>query len=178
MSKVENGAKAATAPKSKYAAKRQARLEQTRQEEKQVLVEEPNEAVEEFKGKKVPADAARFPEHIRNIGICLRYNADLRRFVAKTIINYLRQKGEIDGDSIYVKFAYNKLSVIVNGLAREYYYSNKWFINCYIAGFKSLTDYVSKQINTFISVEMPDYNTNDETQEINKIKEDTDEVDQ
>ena len=71
-----------------------------------------------------------------------------------------------------------KLSVIVNGLAREYYYSNKWFINCYIAGFKSLTDYVSKQINTFISVEMPDYNTNDETQEINKIKEDTDEVDQ
>ena len=170
MSKVENGAKAATAPKSKYAAKRQARLEQARQEEKQVLVEEPNEAVEEFK--------ARFPEHIRNIGICLRYNADLRRFVAKTIINYLRQKGEIDGDSIYVKFAYNKLSVIVNGLAREYYYSNKWFINCYIAGFKSLTDYVSKQINTFISVEMPDYNTNDETQEINKIKEDTDEVDQ
>ena len=42
MSKVENGAKAATAPKSKYAAKRQARLEQARQEEKQVLVEEPN----------------------------------------------------------------------------------------------------------------------------------------
>ena len=119
MSKVENGAKAA-APRSKYAAKRQARLEQAIADEKANVQEETEEITDNSSKKVVPIDAAKFPEHIRNIGICLRYNADLRRFVAKAIINYLTQKGEIQGNSKFVKFGYNKLSVIVNGLAREY----------------------------------------------------------
>ena len=174
MSKVENGAKAA-APRSKYAAKRQARLEQAITNEKTNVQEEETEEVTDNSSKKVvPIDAAKFPEHIRNIGICLRYNADLRRFVAKAIINYLTQKGEINGNSKFVKFGYNKLSVIVNGLAREYYYSNKWFINCLVAGFKSFADYISKQINIFVANELPDYNAAEEDAEANKIKEATD----
>ena len=68
----------------------------------------------------------------------------------------------------------NKLSVIVNGLAREYYYSNKWFINCLVAGFKSFADYISKQINIFVANELPDYNASEEDAEANKIKEATD----
>ena len=103
MSKVENGAKAA-APRSKYAAKRQARLEQAIAEEKANVQEETEEVTDNSSKKVVPIDAAKFPEHIRNIGICLRYNADLRRFVAKAIINYLTQKGEINGNSKFVKF--------------------------------------------------------------------------
>ena len=173
MSKTENGAKAA-APRSKYAAKRQARLEQAIADEKANVQEETEEVTNNSSKKVVPIDAAKFPEHIRNIGICLRYNADLRRFVAKAIINYLTQKGEIEGNSKFVKFGYNKLSVIVNGLAREYYYSNKWFINCLVAGFKSFADYISKQINIFVANELPDYNASEEDAEANKIKEATD----
>ena len=112
MSKVENGAKAA-APRSKYAAKRQARLEQAIANEKVNVQEETEEVIDNSSKKVVPIDAAKFPEHIRNIGICLRYNADLRRFVAKAIINYLTQKGEINGNSKFVKFGYNKDKTII-----------------------------------------------------------------
>lgn len=202
MSKVENGVIAAT-PKSKYAAKREARVKavaNTNEEQKVTeMLPEDDEAVQtandeqtvheenkhvvlqkvnNIKSKKpfikgATKNLARafdnYPKHQIDLAIIILQNAEIRRFTALGILNYLTQKGEIDGNSKYVSFQYDKFAVKIDGLSREFRYTEKFFINCLLAAFTSFANSAAKTINTFINKEIKDYNQQENVDEINSI---------
>lgn len=170
MTKVkETGA----APVSKYAAKKAARAKAAVEESAQTVVVEQafaenaeTAAVEETrpntskpaKDKKkkdgLPPVAANFPEHVVQIALLIKNNAEIRRFTALGILNYLLQKGEIKGTSRYVSFKWNKFAVKCNGLMREYSYNEPFFLNALVAAFSSFSASAQRTIDAFCKKEM------------------------
>ena len=170
MTKVEN---AGAAPVSKYAAKKAARAKVAVEENVQNVAtgQTPAEnvettAVEETrpntskpaKDKKkkdgLPPIAANFPEHVVQIALLIKNNAEIRRFTALGILNYLLQKGEIRGDKRYVSFKWNKFAVKANGLMREYSYNEPFFLNALVAAFSSFSASAQRTIDAFCKKEM------------------------
>ena len=170
MTKVkETGA----APVSKYAAKKAARAKAAVEESAQTVVVEQasaenveTAAVEETrpntskpsKDKKkkdgLPPIAANFPEHVVQIALLIKNNAEIRRFTALGILNYLLQKGEIKGTARYVSFKWNKFAVKCNGLMREYSYNEPFFLNALVASFASFSASAQRTIDNFCKKEM------------------------
>ncbi len=95
-----------------------------------------------------------YPEHVRNIAFLMKNNSEIRRFTAIGIINYLLQRGEIKGTKRYVSFLWNKFQVKVDGLTKEYYYTEPFFLNCLVASFTSFAASATQTINTFTRKEM------------------------
>lgn len=170
MTKVNN---AGAAPVSKYAAKKAARAKAAIEESAQTVVTEQAPAensetiiVEETssivskpandKKKKdgLPPVAANFPEHVVQIALLIKNNAEIRRFTALGILNYLLQKGEIRGDKRYVSFKWNKFAVKANGLMREYSYNEPFFLNALVAAFSSFSASAQRTIDAFCKKEM------------------------
>lgn len=168
MTKVkETGA----APVSKYAAKKAARIKATLEgnnEETTVnsdISESVNTTIEESaensntvntKKKKnvLPPIVNKFPDHIVQIALLIKNNAEIRRFTALGILNYLLQKKEISGDSRYVSFKWNKFAVKCNGLMREYSYTEPFFLNALVAAFSSFSASAQRTIDNFCKKEM------------------------
>lgn len=96
----------------------------------------------------------RVPEHIRNLVYILRNNTEIRRYTALGIINYLMQKGEIAGEKRYVYFVWNKFRVQIDGIRREYLYTEPFFLNCFVAAFSSFSASAQRTINAFCKAEM------------------------
>ena len=166
MTKVEN---AGAAPVSKYAAKKAARAKAIVEEDVQSVVAEQSstENVEttvaedhnanSSKNKKKdgrPSVVAKFPEHVVQIALLIKNNAEIRRFTALGILNYLLQKGEIRGDKRYVSFKWNKFAVKANGLMREYSYNEPFFLNALVAAFSSFSASAQRTIDAFCKKEM------------------------
>lgn len=108
----------------------------------------------EYKPNKFVANAAdRYPEHIVAIATIVKNNAEIRRFTALGILNYLLQKGEISGDKRYVSFKWNKFTVKWNGLARDFYYTEPFFLNALVASFSSFSASAQKAITKFCNME-------------------------
>lgn len=168
MTKVkETGA----APVSKYAAKKAARVKaalEGNNEETTVnsdVAESANTKIEESaennntvntKKKKnaLPPIVNKFPDHIVQIALLIKNNAEIRRFTALGILNYLLQKKEISGDSRYVSFKWNKFAVKCNGLMREYSYTEPFFLNALVAAFASFSASAQRTIDNFCKKEM------------------------
>ncbi len=165
--KVETGA----APVSKYAAKKRANAINSVVENNTAVVETDNVdtvptsnlPVENtqhsarrprIKINGMPASASNYPEHIVNLALIIKNNAEIRRFTALGILNYLLQKGEISGKSRYVNFKYNKFAVSCDGLMREYLYTEPFFINALIAAFSSFSASAQRTINIFCEKEI------------------------
>ena len=104
--------------------------------------------------KKNHREFIQTPEHIVNIALIIRNNAEIRRFTALGIINYLSQKGEIKGKKNYVSFKFNKFSVKSDGLAREYFYTEGFFLNALVASFASFSASAQRTIDKFIRTEL------------------------
>lgn len=170
MTKVEN---AGAAPVSKYAAKKAARVKAIVEENAQnvVTTQVPVEVTETIpdeethlitsklsKDKKkkdsLPPVVANFPEHVVQIALLIKNNAEIRRFTALGILNYLLQKGEIRGDKRYVSFKWNKFAVKANGLMREYSYNEPFFLNALVAAFSSFSASAQRTIDAFCKKEM------------------------
>ena len=168
---------AGAAPVSKYAAKKAAnakaaveetKVETVATEETQVQTGEEPIAVpipeaakpkaKYIKDKKkkdgLPPIAANFPEHVVQIALLIKNNAEIRRFTALGILNYLLQKGEIRGDKRYVSFKWNKFAVKANGLMREYSYNEPFFLNALVAAFSSFSASAQRTIDAFCKKEM------------------------
>lgn len=169
--------KAGAAPVSKYAAKKAAnakaaveetKVETVATEETQVQTDEEDTAApipetaklnaKHIKDKKkkdgLPPVAANFPEHVVQIALLIKNNAEIRRFTALGILNYLLQKGEIRGDKRYVSFKWNKFAVKANGLMREYSYNEPFFLNALVAAFSSFSASAQRTIDAFCKKEM------------------------
>ena len=162
MTKIEN---AGAAPVSKYAAKKARRVNVEAEVAKQPTSELPADGAFEpdansntqgkpQKTKGIPPVANRYPEHVVQIALLIKNNAEIRRFTALGILNYLLQKGEISGNSRYVSFKWNKFAVKANGLMREYSYNEPFFLNALVAAFSSFSASAQRTIDHFCKQEM------------------------
>ena len=179
MTKTENGA--TTAKMSKYAQKR-AKLAASEALENAANVtnenaealtvganpsDAPAPQVERFTRKPfkkpynreknadgLPAVVDNFPKHVVGIALLIKNNAEIRRFTALGVLNYLLQKGEITGDHRYVTFKWNKFAVKANNLMREYSYNEPFFLNALVAAFSSFSASAQRIIDEFCRQEM------------------------
>ena len=108
----------------------------------------------ENRKKELPPITGRYPEHIVQIALIIKNNAEIRRFTALGILNYLMQKGEIKGNSRYVSFKWNKFAVKCDGLMREYSYNEPFFLNALVASFASFSASAQRTIDNFCKKEM------------------------
>lgn len=106
------------------------------------------------KKKELPPVTGRYPDHIVQIALIIKNNAEIRRFTALGILNYLLQKGEIKGTARYVSFKWNKFAVKCNGLMREYSYNEPFFLNALVASFASFSASAQRTIDHFCKQEM------------------------
>lgn len=106
------------------------------------------------KKSNLPPAAGMYPEHIVAVALIIKNNAEIRRFTALGILNYLLQKGEIKGDKRYVSFKWNKFAVKANGLMREFSYNEPFFLNALVAAFASFSASAQRTIDAFCKKEM------------------------
>lgn len=114
------------------------------------------------------------PNHVIELSMIIHFNHGVRRHTALNIMNYFIQQGivnpEIDKDR-YIDFTdWNKFSLVVNGLKREYTYREQFFINALVGAFKSFAEDSQKTIETFILEEnkiVDGVTNNDNDNEIN-----------
>ena len=107
------------------------------------------------------------PNHITELALIVKNNAQIRRYTAIAIINYLCQKGEISkisaeeqakGKGNYVNFLWDKFTVKSNGLSRDYRYTEKFFITALIGSFTSFAANSKEVIINFLKEENADFN--------------------
>lgn len=110
--------------------------------------------VKKSKRNPIPPITANYPEHIVAIALIVKNNAEIKRFTALGILNYLMQKGEISGKSRYVNFKWNKFAVNCDGLIREFSYNETFFINALVAAFTSFSASAQRTIDAFCKKEM------------------------
>lgn len=114
-----------------------------------------NAPIKSKKNKSIiPPFAQKFPSHVLDIALLINNNAEIRRFTAIGILNYLLQKGEIKGDKRYVIFKWNKFAVKANGLTREYSFNEPFFLNALVASFTSFAASAQRTIDQFARKEM------------------------
>ena len=101
----------------------------------------------------LPKFTERIPDETLAIALLVKNNAEVKRFTALNILNWLMQKGEISGNHRYVVFKFDKFAVRCNGLTREYTYKEAFFINALIAAFTCLAHSAEKVIARFIQAE-------------------------
>lgn len=107
-----------------------------------------------YNKKELPPITNRYPSHVVQVALLIKNNAEIRRFTALGILNYLLQKGEIKGNSRYVSFKWNKFAVKCNGLMREFSYNEPFFLNALVASFASFSASAQRTIDNFCKREM------------------------
>ena len=109
----------------------------------------------DFKRKRlsISPNAKFHPEHLVNLVVILKHNAEIARFTGIGVLNYLYQKKEIPTNKGYVDYLWDKFVVHYNGLKREFRYSEDFFIKCLVASFTSFAANAEKIINTFCNEE-------------------------
>ena len=169
MTKIE---KTGAAPVSKYAAKKAARIAAAMEETTasnvtingnaenkpsaeptHVATATPSPIRKPEKGD-LSSITSRFPDHMVQIALLMKNNAEIRRFTALGILNYLLQKGEIKGEKRYVSFKWNKFAVKADGLMREFSYNEPFFLNALVASFASFSASAQRIIDNFCRKEM------------------------
>lgn len=129
-----------------------------------------NKNEKEHKRTYVPERYAKLPKHILEVVFIIKFNAEIRRFTAKGIINTLFTKDEIKTKRPYIKFLWNKFVINTNGLNHEYNYNEIFFINSLIASFQCFAETAQETINKFCFEELSDDRIADiSSDNINKI---------
>lgn len=129
-----------------------------------------NKNKKEHKRTYVPERYAKLPKHILEVVFIIKFNAEIRRFTAKGIINTLFTRDEIKTKRVYIKFLWNKFVINTNGLNHEYNYNETFFINSLIASFQCFAEIAQETINKFCSEELSDDHIADiSSDNVNKI---------
>lgn len=129
-----------------------------------------NKNKKEHKRTYVPERYAKLPKHILEIVFIIKFNAEIRRFTAKGIINTLFTRDEIKTKRPYIKFLWNKFVININSLNHEYNYNETFFINSLIASFQCFAEIAQETINKFCSEELGDDHIADiSSDNVNKI---------
>lgn len=132
--------------------KKDAKIAQEQQEV--VATQEQPQVVKTEKTAKGRIPFRNVPEHIARVSVLLINNAELRRFTAIAIRNYLLQKGIAKPGNVYVKFGASKFSVINNGLVSQYHYTEQFFLNALVAAFPSFAASANRAIDNLCKIEL------------------------
>lgn len=102
--------------------------------------------------KDLPDFVKKYPKHCQDLWTIFNNNAEVRRFVSNSILNYLKQKGLLNDSASkkFVRFGIGKFSVIIDGLRVDYRYTEPWFSNCFAAGFTSFAANAQLVLNDFL----------------------------
>ena len=156
---------ATKAPKTTKRAYAKQNVEEAPKQQEVVTVEETEteqeveEQVEEnatnnrIPRTNLPKFTERIPDETLAVALLVKNNAEVKRFTALNILNWLMQKGEISGNHRYVVFKFDKFAVRCNGLTREYTYREPFFINALIAAFTCLAHSAEQVIGRFLQSE-------------------------
>lgn len=154
---------ATKAPKTTKRAYAKQNVEEAPKQQEVVTVEETEEVEEQVEEQPVnkfgiprtglPKFTERIPDETLAVALLVKNNAEVKRFTALNILNWLMQKGEISGTHRYVVFKFDKFAVRCNGLTREYTYKEPFFINALIAAFTCLAHSAEKVIARFVQAE-------------------------
>ena len=109
----------------------------------------PNTKARNFEKK----NTVRYPDHVFNLFLIINNNAEIRRFTALGIIKYLLKNEVISGKKNYVTFMPNKFSVTSDGLSREYFYTETFFLNALVASFASFSASAQNTIDIYTNAE-------------------------
>lgn len=98
------------------------------------------------------------PEHLRNLVLLMKNNAEIRRFTALGIIDALKEAGELKGEKHYVDFKFNHFVVSDDGLRRDYRYSEIFFLNALVNSFSRFAASAQVVITAFVETEKIELN--------------------
>lgn len=124
------------------------------QENVETAAQEQPQVVKTEKTAKGRIPFRNVPEHIARVSVLLINNAELRRFTAIAIRNYLLQKEIVKPGNVYVKFGASKFSVINNGLVSQYHYTEQFFLNALVAAFPSFAASANRAIDNLCEIEL------------------------
>lgn len=116
----------------------------------------------EKKVKGLPEFVNKYPEHKVAIWALLKNNAGIRRLCSLNIIYYLKQKGELDADlKVHVEFISARIGTFEikykqkNSIIKSIYeYSEKFFIDCFLASFVDFSNEAQLITNDYVNKEM------------------------
>lgn len=116
-------------------------------------MENNTERVVMFKKVKgtLPPFAQKLPEHLTNLIRIIKNNAEIKRYTSLCILNWLTQKGVINGEKKYVEFKWDKFIVTTDGWSKEFSYKEPFFINCLVASFSCFTNSATKTIEEYVN---------------------------
>lgn len=98
------------------------------------------------------------PEHLRNLVLLMKNNAEIRRFTALGIIDALKEANELKGEKHYVDFKFNHFVVSDDGLRRDYRYNEIFFLNALVNSFSRFAASAQVVISNFVEVEKIELN--------------------
>lgn len=116
----------------------------------------------EKKVKGLPEFVNKYPEHKVAIWALLKNNAGIRRLASLNIINYLKQKGELAKElKVHVEFISARIGSFEitykqgNTITKSVYdYSEKFFIDCFLAAFVNFSNEAQLIVNDYVNKEM------------------------
>lgn len=98
------------------------------------------------------------PEHLKNLVLLMKNNAEIRRFTALGVIDALKESGELKGEKHYVDFKFNHFVVSDDGLRRDYRYTEIFFLNALVNSFSRFAASAQVVISNFVEVEKIELN--------------------
>ena len=113
----------------------------------------------EHKGKRLldnglPYATKFYPESSVKVALVIKHNAEFRRMISLAIKNSLIESGEIKPeDKVYITYLWNKFSVKINNLSREYPYANQMFVNNFAAAIVLMSSYAQQVLMNFSNEE-------------------------
>ena len=102
----------------------------------------------------MPAEVNRYPEHIVRTCLLARNNAEFKRLLSLLLIRNHKNAGDIPEDAkCYVKFGFNKYSIRIDGLSREYSEKTKLYAVAFTAAIIAFDQYAQTTLANFINNE-------------------------
>lgn len=105
-------------------------------------------------GKKQYKINVEVPEHTKELAYILKYNHGVRRLTSLAIIKHLKETGELgEDDKVFVNFVWNKFTVSVGNINRDYKYTEPFFLTALNNAFVPFTQNSIETIKKFMSEE-------------------------
>lgn len=106
------------------------------------------------KGKFIPSkERMKYPKYITDVVKCLKDNYDLMKYTEYGILFQLYPNSVhelLKRNFRPVKFLWNKYEVRIDGLAKQYPYTENLFLNAFLASFMAHSHAMEKKISTMI----------------------------
>lgn len=101
----------------------------------------------------LPPYASKYKEYEIDFWYLFNNNAEVRRYVANAILNWLQQHNLLkkpNPTKKFVDFRIDKFTVITDGIRVDYEYTEPFFANCFCGGFVSFSADANKKFDKYL----------------------------